>query len=75
MCETGGEVLCAPCFGQGLGTITGEIKDSTGAVLPGASVTVVNKATNATRTTVTNGVGLFDLPRAVRAAEAVPGGC
>lgn len=55
-------LLCTPCFGQGLGTITGEIKDSTGAVLPGVSITVVNKATNATRTTVTNAVGLFDLP-------------
>src|SRR6187455_1420342 len=55
-------LLCAPCFGQALGTITGEIKDSTGAVLPGATVTVLNKATNATRTTVTNAVGLFDFP-------------
>ena len=31
-------------------------------MLPGASVTVVNKATNATRTTVTNSAGLFDFP-------------
>ena len=55
-------LLCAPCFAQTLGTITGEVKDSTGAVIPGATVTVVNKATNATRTTVTNEVGLFDFP-------------
>src|ERR1700704_4718511 len=55
-------LLCAPCFAQTLGTITGEVKDSTGAVVPGATVTVVNKATNATRTTVTNEVGLFDFP-------------
>jgi hypothetical protein len=55
-------LLCAPCFAQTLGTITGEVKDSTGGVVPGATVTVVNKATNATRTTTSNEVGLFDFP-------------
>jgi hypothetical protein len=55
-------LLCAPCFAQTLGTITGEVKDSTGAVIPGVTVTVVNKATNATRTTSSNAVGLFDFP-------------
>jgi len=55
-------LLCAPCFAQTLGTITGEVKDSTGLVVPGATVTVVNKATNATRTTSSNAVGLFDFP-------------
>lgn len=54
-------MLCAPALAQ-TGTITGEAKDSTGAVVPGATVTVVNKATNATRTTTTNAVGLFDFP-------------
>jgi hypothetical protein len=57
-----GLVLCAPGYAQTLGTIAGEVKDGTGALLPGATVTVVNKATNATRTTVTNSAGLFDLP-------------
>jgi hypothetical protein len=55
-------LLCAPSFAQTLGTITGEVKDSTGAVVPGATVTVINKATNGTRTTSTNAVGLFDFP-------------
>ena len=55
-------LLCAPGFAQTLGTITGEVKDSTGAVVPGATVTVTNKATNATRTTSSNAVGLFDFP-------------
>lgn len=54
--------LCAPGVAQTLGVITGEVKDSTGAVVPGVSVTVVNKATNATRTTSSNAVGLFDFP-------------
>src|SRR5262245_36130687 len=55
-------LLCRPAFAQSLGTITGEVKDSTGAVVPGASVTVTNKATNATRTTTSNEVGLYDFP-------------
>src|SRR5215831_5801189 len=55
-------MLCAPASAQTLGTITGEVKDSTGAVVPGVTVTVTNKATNATRTTITNAVGLFDFP-------------
>src|SRR5438093_13229148 len=55
-------VLCLPAFAQTLGTITGEVKDSTGAVVPGATVTVINKATNATRTTSSNEVGLYDFP-------------
>jgi hypothetical protein len=29
-------LLCAPSFAQTLGTITGEVKDSTGGVVPGA---------------------------------------
>jgi hypothetical protein len=55
-------VLCAPSAAQTLGTITGTVKDSTSAVLPGVTITVVNTSTNATRTTVSNEVGLFDLP-------------
>src|SRR5260370_28923900 len=54
--------LAAPSLAQTLGTITGEVKDSTGAVMPGVSVTIVNKATNAMRTATSNGVGLFDVP-------------
>src|SRR5438876_4347115 len=55
-------LVCVPSFAQTLGTITGEVRDSSGAVIPGVTVTVVNKATNATRTTVSNEVGLFDFP-------------
>src|SRR5262249_5304289 len=55
-------LLGTPCFAQTLGTITGEVKDSTGALVPGVTVTAVNKATNATRTAFTNAVGLFDFP-------------
>src|SRR5438477_4469373 len=55
-------LLYAPCFAQTLGTITGEVRDTTDAVLPGVTVTVVNTGTNATRTTLSNAVGLFDFP-------------
>ncbi len=55
-------LVCAPGFAQSLGTITGEVRDATGGVVPGVTVTVVNKATNATRTTSSNVVGLSDFP-------------
>src|SRR6476646_1471402 len=55
-------LLCAPLLAQSFGTITGAVKDSTGAVVPGATVTVVNKGTNSTRTTSSNEVGLYDFP-------------
>ena len=55
-------LLSVPGFAQSLGTITGVVKDSSGAVVPGSTVTVVNKATNATRTTTSNAVGLFEFP-------------
>src|SRR6476646_1438098 len=55
-------LLCAPLLAQSFGTITGAVKDSTGAVVPGATVTVVNKGTNSTRTTSSNEVGLYEFP-------------
>jgi Carboxypeptidase regulatory-like domain len=55
-------LLSAPSIAQTLGTITGEVKDASGGLIPGVTVTVVNKATNATRTTTSNEVGLFEFP-------------
>jgi hypothetical protein len=55
-------LLCAPAMAQTLGTISGEVKDSTGAIVPGVTVTVINKDTNATRTTSSNAVGLYRFP-------------
>jgi hypothetical protein len=54
--------LCVPCVAQTLGTISGQVKDGSGAVVPGVTVTATNKDTNAARTTVTNEVGLYDFP-------------
>jgi carboxypeptidase family protein/TonB-dependent receptor-like protein len=51
-----------PVIGQILyGSIVGIVKDSQGAVIPGATVTVVNKETNLTRETTTNTEGIYTL--------------
>ena len=43
-------------------TITGTVTDSTGAVLPGATVVVTNQDTNVDHELVTNDAGLFTAP-------------
>src|SRR5260370_2286 len=52
---------------QTLGSITGEVRDPSGAVMPSASVTVSNTATNASRSTATNNAGIYVFP------DLVPG--
>lgn len=47
---------------QGRGTIFGTVTDSTGAVVPGATITITNTATNVVTTTVTNDSGYFSMP-------------
>src|SRR5262245_53432295 len=44
------------------GTILGSVSDSSGAVLPGVSITAINTGTNQSRTTITNESGNFSLP-------------
>jgi hypothetical protein len=44
------------------GTITGSVTDSSGAVIPGATVTVVDKANNTTRNLSANASGLYSAP-------------
>ena len=55
-------LLCTPAFAQTFGEISGAVRDSTGAAIPSAQVTVVNVDTNATRTAVSNEVGYFTFP-------------
>ena len=55
-------LFCAPLYGQTLGTITGDVKDSSGATIPGSTITVTNVATNASRTQTSNEVGAFTFP-------------
>jgi len=53
----------AAVFGQGtdLGTIRGTVTDSTGAVIPGATVTVTDALTNTVRETRTNSQGNYEM--------------
>ena len=44
------------------GTITGTVTDSSGAVIPGATVTITDKATNTSRNATANAAGLFSAP-------------
>ena len=47
---------------QTQGAVTGAVTDTSGAPVPGANVTVTNSATTGTRTTVTNGDGVYTFP-------------
>lgn len=55
-------VFFQPAFAQKVtGSITGEVTDSTGAMLPGVTVLVVSAETSAHRTVTTNNQGEFDV--------------
>jgi hypothetical protein len=43
------------------GSISGTVKDVSGAVIPGAEITVTNAATRVTATTVTNSAGVYQV--------------
>ncbi len=61
-------LCCLPAAAQGVfGTITGTVTDSSDAVLPGATVTVTNIATNVAKTLTTNEAGLYS------ATSLIPG--
>src|SRR5690349_665537 len=47
---------------QTLGTVTGEVKDATGANVAGAAITVRNTGTNGVRTVSTNEEGVYTVP-------------
>src|SRR5512142_174081 len=50
----------APALAQsGRGTIAGLVKDASGSVVPGVTVTATNRGTNAVTTAVTNADGLY----------------
>jgi hypothetical protein len=46
-----------------LGRVVGTVLDTSGAVLPGATVTLTNQQTNQSQTTVSNEVGAFVFPQ------------
>ncbi len=47
---------------SGAGSIQGTVSDATGAVIPGATIRVVNEATAVTANTKTNEVGFYQVP-------------
>src|SRR5437867_2681459 len=57
-----GFLLAPSVFSQTLGTVTGEVRDSTGAVIPGVEVTVRNTETNVSRPVATNESGAYTVP-------------
>ena len=52
-------LLCAQAFGQNAG-VNGTVTDTTGAVLPGATVTATNIDTTIKTTTTSNNAGIFN---------------
>ena len=54
-------LLSPPVFAQG-GAVLGAVRDTSGAVIPNASVTLTNTATGVTATTTTNNEGLYVFP-------------
>ena len=54
-------LLSPPAFAQE-GAISGAVRDASGAVVPGASVTITNTATGVTTPTQTNAEGLYTFP-------------
>ena len=59
--------LTAPLSAQtsNTGTVTGVVKDEKGGLVPGASVKLVNTGTNAERTVVTSGDGIYEITQLV----------
>ena len=65
-------LIPATAFGQGSSaTLTGTVKDASGGVLPGVTLTAKNVATNDTRTTVTSNEGLYRLTNLSRGTYEV----
>jgi hypothetical protein len=51
-----------PAAAQTFGDISGEIRDTSGASIPGAQITLTNVDTNATRLAQSNDAGLYSFP-------------
>ena len=66
--------LAAPASAQeARGTIAGTIRDGSGSVIPGATVTISNKEMGTTVTVVTNEVGSYQVPYLI--PGSLSGGC
>ena len=52
----------SPAFAQATGQINGVVTDSSGAVVPGATVTAIEQQTGLSRDTVSGANGLYTFP-------------
>src|SRR6185295_4968261 len=71
-------VLSTPAFSQSTyATVSGTVSDSTGAVLPGVSLTATNNATGVVATVITNEAGAYNfaslLPGVYKVSAELPG--
>jgi hypothetical protein len=57
--------MAALCVSTSASTLTGTVSDSSGKVIPGATVTVTNSATNVNSATQTDKAGLYLIPNLV----------
>jgi hypothetical protein len=55
-------LACVGAFAQANSDVTGIVTDQTGAAVPGAKVTLTDPATGLTKTTISDGTGLYDIP-------------
>jgi hypothetical protein len=55
-------LACLPLFAAANGSLSGTVKDPTGAVIADAKVTLVNTAVKSEYTAVTNGQGFYSFP-------------
>ena len=55
-------ILCAGLWAQNVAQISGTVKDSTGAVIPGVEVIVTNTDTGISRSTISGDDGSYTMP-------------
>ena len=55
-------IACGSVWAQATATISGTVRDQSGGVLPGVTITVTQQETGLTRTTVSNDTGSYVLP-------------
>src|SRR5450432_3950154 len=63
--------IAAGAFGSPVGSVSGSVKDSTGAMMPGVKLTLHNSATNAQLAARTNGNGEFQFLQLAPATYAL----
>lgn len=64
-------MMAAQMLGQTFGSISGEVRNATGAVVTGANVTLTKASTGLVRTTASNDAGLYTFPSLVPGSYAM----